>query len=195
MRCRRHPGVQAAPGVALLAILFATISCAHLNRVSGGDLNRLKKNGEQFVLVFGSLSTPGGKLDNAAIRFIHPDSSGAPDALLWSTTISTGQRFYAVLHAPNAKYLDEFYVEAGSEMSGFDRIIYAHMREGQEPVAMYVGEIEVRPAANRSAQGQQVVVDARDDFADAGRELKRLYPRFDGPILKTTLARNAGPLH
>jgi hypothetical protein len=182
------------PGVALVSILFATVSCAHLNRVSGGALNRLTRNGEQFVLVFGSLSTPGGNLDRPAIRFIHPDSSGAPDALLWSTAIATGQRFYAVLHAPNAKYLDAFYLEAGSEMSGFDRIIYAHMREGQEPLAMYVGEIEVRPASDRSAQGQKVVVEARDDFGNAERELRRLYPHFDGAIRKMPPVQGARPL-
>jgi hypothetical protein len=176
------------------AILFATVSCAHLNRVSGGALDRLTRNGDQFVLVFGSRSTPGGGLDRLAIRFLHPEASGTPDALLWSTTISTGQRFYAVLQAPGAKYLDSFYIEVGSETAGFDRIIYAHMREGQEPLAMYVGEIEVRPASERSAQGQQVVVDTRDDFPNAQRELRRLYPRFDGEILKTTLVRSAGPL-
>lgn len=178
--------------LAFLSILCATVSCAHLNRVSGGALERLTRNGDQFVLVFGSLSTPGGKLDRPAIRFLHPETSGTPDALLWSTTLSTGQRFYAVLHAPSAKYLDAFYVEVGSEMSGFDRIIYAHMREGQEPVAMYVGEIEVRPAPDRSAQGQQVLVDSRDDFRNAERELRRLYPRFDGAVLDMALVRGAG---
>jgi hypothetical protein len=183
------------PGVALLPILLTTVSCAHVNRVSGGALNRRTRNGEQFVLVFGSLSTSGGNIDRPALRFLHPDSSGTPDALLWSTTVATGQRFYAVLHAPGAKYLDAFNVEAGSETSGFDRIIYAHMHEGQEPLAMYVGEIEVKPAPDRSAQGQQVVVDARDDFGNAERELRRLYPRFDGPILKMPAARSAAPLH
>src|ERR1035438_1087928 len=181
--------------VLLSVALLATVSCVHLNRVSRGALERLTGNGDHFVLVFGSLSTPGGKLDRPAIRFLHRDTSGTPDALLWSTTISTGQRFYAVLLAPHtAKYLDAFYVEVGSEMAGFDRIIYAHMREGQEPLAMYVGEIEVRPAPDRSAQGQRVVVDARDDFRTAERELRRLYPRFDGAILKMAPARSAGPL-
>ncbi len=176
----------------LLTILFVTVSCAHLNRVSGRALERLTKNGDQFVLVFGSLSTPAGILDRPAIRFLHPETSGTPDALLWSTTIATGQRFYAVLHAPPAaKYLDAFYVEVGSEMSGFDRIIYAHMREGQEPLAMYVGEVEVRPAPDRNAQGQKVLVDARDDFQNAERELRRLYPRFDGAIRRMPPVRNA----
>jgi hypothetical protein len=189
--------IERLRAVLSILILFVTASCAHLNRVPGGALERLTRNGDQFVLVFGSLSTPGGKLDRPAIRFLHPETSGTPgtpDALLWSTTIATGQRFYAVLHAPpNAKYLDAFYVEVGSETAGFDRIIYAHMREGQEPLAMYTGEIEVRPASERSAQGQQVVVDTRDDFRNAERELRRLYPRFGGAILKMTPVRSAGP--
>jgi hypothetical protein len=180
--------------VALLSVLLTTVSCAHLNRVSGGALERLTRNGDQFVLVFGSLSTSGGKLDRPAIRFLHPETSGTQDVLLWSTTIATAQRFYAVLRAPNAKFLDAFYVEVGSEMSGFDRIIYAHLREGQEPLAMYVGDIDVRPAADRRAQGQQVVVDTRDDFDNAERELRRLYPRFDGATRKMTPVRSAGPL-
>ena len=90
--------------------------------------------------------------------------------------------------------MDAFYVEVGSETAGFDRIIYAHMREGQEPLAMYTGEIEVRPASDRGAQGQQVVVDTRDDFRNAEQELRRLYPRFDGGILKMTPVRRAGTL-
>jgi hypothetical protein len=182
------------PGVVLLSILFASTSCVHLNRVSGAALDRLTRTGEQFVLVFGSLSTPGGNLDRPAIRFLHPETSGTPDALLWSTTIPTGQRFYAILHAQGAKYLDAFYVEVGSEMSGFDRIIYAQMREGQEPLAVYVGEIEVSPAFERSAQGQKVVVNARDDFGNAERELRRLYPHFDGAIRKMPPMQGAKPL-
>jgi hypothetical protein len=181
-------------GAALPVVLLATVSCAHVNRVSGSALARLARNGDQFVLVFGSLSTPAGQLDRPALRFLHPGVSGTPDALLWSTTISTGQRFYAVLRAPDAKYLDAFYVEVGSEIGGFDRIIYAHMREGQEPLAMYTGEIKVRPASERGAQGQQVVVDTRDDFRNAEQELRRLYPRFDGGILKMTPLRRAGTL-
>jgi hypothetical protein len=68
------------------------------------------------------------------------------------------------------------------------------MREGQEPLAIYVGEIEVRPALDRSVQGQQVVVETRDDFRNAERELRRLHPRFGGVILKITPVRSAGPL-
>jgi hypothetical protein len=181
-----------------VGVLFAAasaVSCRHSIRVSRGALDRLTRNSDHFVLVFGSLSTSGGKLDRPAIRFVHPGNSGTPDALLWSTTITSGARFYAVLRAPGpARYLDAFYVEVGSEASGFDRIIYAHMREGQEPLAMYVGEIEVRPVPDRSAQGQKVVVETRDDFQNAQRELRRLYPDFDGAIIRTIPVRNAGSL-
>lgn len=159
-------------------------------RVSGGALNRLRRNGDRFVLVFGSLSTAGGKLNRPAIRFLHPESPGKTDALLWSTNVATGQRFYAVLRAADAsEYLDQFYVEVGAELPGFDRIIYAHLREGQEPLAMYVGEIEVRPASDRNAQGQRVTVDTRNDFLNAQRELRRLYPRFDGAVVQLTQSR------
>ena len=162
-------------------------------RVSRGALNKLERGGDRFVLVFGSLSTPKGQLDRPEIRFLHPDASGKVDAELWSTTIATGERFYAVLRAPApAKSLDSVYVEVGSEMAGFDRIIYAHMREGQEPLAMYIGEVEVKPAANRGAQGQKVVAEARDDFQNAQTELRRLYPHFDGPVLRMTPARSPG---
>jgi len=59
---------------------------------------------------------------------------------------------------------------------------------------MYVGEVEVRPALNRTAQGQKVVVETRDDFQNAQRELRRLYPDFDGAIISTARARSSAPL-
>lgn len=171
---------------AVLPILLATVSCTHSLRVSRGAVDKLKRNGEHFVLVFGSMSIAGGQADRPVVRFLHPGSTGQPDTLLWSATITTGERFYAVLHAPDAAaYLDAVYVEAGSETAGFDRIIYRHMSRDQEPLALYVGEIEVKPAADRRAQGQKVVSGVRDDFQDAQRELRRLYPRFDGPVIST----------
>jgi hypothetical protein len=187
------PMARLVADVALLAILIATVSCAHSFRVSRGGLERLRRSAEHFVLVFGSLSIPGGKLDRPTIRFLHPGSSGTPDAPLWSATITKGERFYAVLHAPaSAEYLDAFYVEVGSEMSGFDRILYRHMRADQQTMAVYVGEIEVRPASDRSGQGQKVLAEMRDDFQNAQRELRRLYPRFDGPVISTIPERRSG---
>lgn len=178
-----------ACGAAVLPILCGTVSCGHSIRASRGTLERLRRSGDHFVLVFGSLSTPGANLDRPVIRFLHPESSGNPGALLWSTTIATGKRFYAVLRPPPpAEYLDEIYVEVGSERSGFDRIIYAHMREDEEPLAMYVGELEVRPASTRGARGQKVVVETRDDFQQAQRELRHLYPDFDRVINRVTPA-------
>ena len=169
--------------VALSSILFAA-SCSRPIRISPHALDKLGRNGERFVLVFGSLSTPKGKLDHPAIRFSHPDQSGNPDALLWAATITTGERFYAALHAPpGAEYLDGFYVEVSSESVGFDRIIYSRLRKGDEPVAIYVGEIAVTPALDRSEQGQKVTVEATNDFQVAQRELRRLYPRFTGAVI------------
>ena len=108
--------------------------------------------------------------------------------------MKTGERFYAVLNAPApAEYLDAVYVEVGSEAAGFDRIIYANLREGQEPLALYVGEIEVSPASDRNARGQKVVVETRDDFQSAQRELRRLYLRFDGEVLRMIPTRGAAP--
>jgi len=178
-----------------LVILLTTVSCAHSIRVSRGALDKLRQNGDYFVLVFGSLSSPAANLDRPAIRFLHPENGAGPDALLWTTTIVTGQRFYAVLHAPaGAEFLNQFFVEVGSGMTGFDRIIWTNLRKDQQPLAMYVGEIEVRPALNRRAQGQRVVVETRDDFQNAQRELRRLYPDFGGEIISTVRARSSTPL-
>jgi hypothetical protein len=181
--------------VAVPLVLLTIVSCAHSIRVSRGALDKLKQGGDHFVLVFGSLSTPAGNLDRPTLRFFHSEDGGMAEALLWTTTIATGQRFYAALHAPaGAEYLDQFLVEVGSEMSGFDRIYWTRLRKDQEPLAMYVGEIEVRPALNRSAQGQKVVVETRDDFQNAQKELRRLYPRFDGAVISTTRARSSAQL-
>ena len=191
-RKRKYPRVFAI--VAMLPLLLAASSCARSMRVSGGALERLRRGGEHFVLVFGSLSIPEGKLDHPTIRFVHPGNPGLPDTLLWATTIATGERFYAVLHPPaGAEYLDAVHVEVGNEATGFDRIIYARMRADEEPLAMYVGEIEVRPAPDRNAQGQKVAVQTRDDFQNAQRELRRFYPLFEGPIVSTIGARSAAP--
>jgi len=176
------------------AVFFATLSCTHSPiRASRGTIDRLTRSGDRFVLVFGSLSTPGGKIDRPAIRFLHPEDK-TPDTPLWSTAIATGQRFYAILRAPApAKFLDAYYVEVGSEPSGFDRIIYRRLRDGQEPLAMYVGEIEVTPAGARSAPGQKVVVETRDDFPNAQREFRRLYPKFGGAVISAILTRPPSP--
>ena len=180
--------------MAVLPLLLADISCTRSTRVSSRALERLRRGSEHFVLVFGSLSIPEGKLDHPTIRFVHPGDSRMPDTLLWATTIATGERFYAVLHPPaGSDYLDAVHVEVGDEVSGFDRIIYAHMRPGEEPLAMYVGEIEVRPAPDRKAQGQKVVAETRDDFQNAQQELHRLYPHFDAPIVSTIAVHSPGP--
>jgi len=144
-------------------------------------------NGTPFVLVFGSLSTAQGAIAQPTIRFVHQASRTAPEYLLRSLTITNGERFYAILQRPMAAdytppYLDEFYIEVGSPGTGFDRIDYVRLRQTEEPQAMYVGEIEMSPAPQRTVQGQALTVRVRDDYANAARELKRLYPRFQGTV-------------
>jgi hypothetical protein len=115
--------------------------------------------------------------------------------VLWSLAISSGDRFYAVLQPPpELRQLDEFYVEVGDANTGFDRIIFIRLQESATPQAMYVGEIRMSPAQNRTAQGQAVVVNIRNDFQNAEKELKQLYPRFEGAIVEAALLRNPVPM-
>jgi hypothetical protein len=187
--------MHARTAIPLCLYLIALTSCAHPNRVSRGTLQRLTKSRDAFVLVFGSVSTPKGILDRPAIRFVHQANRSAPEYLLYSLVISSGDRFYAVLKVPSElPYLDEFYAEVGSADTGFDRIDYVRLRRGDAPLAMYVGEIRMSPAQTRTAQGQKIVVSINDDFNNAVQELKRLYPRFDGTIAKAALLRNPVPM-
>ncbi len=181
--------------VFLLAFcLLGAFSCAHHNRVSGRALQGLTKNHEQFVLVFGSLSVAKGTLDHPAIHFLHQSGPSAPEYMLQSLTIDSGDRFYAILRKPpELPALDEFIAEVGSAAAGFDKITYVRLSPTAAPLAMYVGEIRVTPADSRTAQGQKVVVKTSDDFDNAVLELKRLYPHFDGTISKVALLRNPTP--
>jgi hypothetical protein len=183
--------------------LFALTSCAHPNRVSRGALRQLAKNREAFVLVFGSLSTSTPTLARPTIRFSHQASRSAPIYLLRSLTITSGDRFYAILRKPEEAsyalpYLDEFYIEAGDDKIGFDRINYVRLHQMEMPLAMYVGEIQMSPAPSRLTAGQKIVVNVRDDFRNATVQLKRLYPGFPGTIataldLRNPVAAPAGP--
>jgi hypothetical protein len=169
-------------------------SCAHPNRISGRGIRRLTKASEPFVLVFGSVSTPRGTLARPTIRFVHQADGTAPEYLLWSLVISSGDRFYAVLQVPPAiPYLDTFYAEVGSADTAFDKITFVRLREGDAPVAIYFGEIRLNPAQNRSAQGQRVVVNIRDDFQNAERQLRRLYPGFAGTVTRAGFLRDRVP--
>jgi hypothetical protein len=191
------PAIQnlSRASLVLTLCLIVLASCAHPHRVSRRTLQRLTKQHQPFVLVFGSLSTPTGTLAHPAIRFVHQANRSAPEYVLWSLAISSGDRFYAVLQPP-AKlfYLDEFYVEVGDANTGFDRIIYIRLQQSPTPQAMYVGEIRMSPAQNRSAQGQSIVVNLQDDFQNAEKELKRLYPHFQGSIVEAALLRNPVPM-
>jgi len=170
--------------------ILAVTSCVHRNRVSKGVLDRLSKNNEKFVLVFGSLSTPKGVLTRPTIRFVHHTGHPAPDDVLCSLEIASGDRFYAVLKNPQGmSYVDTFDAEVGSADTAFDKITFSRLREADAPLAMYFGEMEVRPARERAVQGQTVVVTTRDDFANAQTELKRLYPQLTATVRKAGFIR------
>jgi hypothetical protein len=118
--------------------------------------------------VFGSVAMPTARPAQPTIRFIYNTE------LLAALTLSNDRRFHAILRPPNGvAYLDHLYIEVGSETTGFDRILYVHISKQDAPVAMYLGEIRI-------AQGEKVTVSVIDDFGDATKELKRLYPEFEG---------------
>lgn len=178
----------------LTLCLLALLSCAHPNRISRGALQKLIKERQSFVLVFGSVSTPAGVLAQPVIRFVHPANRPDREQLLWSLTISTGDRFFAILQPPpGASRLDEFYTEVGSAGTGFDKILYVRLPKDDAALAMYVGDIHMSPAQNRTTQGQAIQVNIHDDFQNAARELRRLYPRFEGTVSKAALLRNPAP--
>lgn len=182
---RRRREANPACAVVLVAVLLA--ACAHPNRASRGAVRRLTKAGTPFVLVFGSMATPTGRPAKPTIRFVYQTSRTAPEYLLASLTLPDDRRFHAILRAPKdaepaVPYLDHLYIEVGSETTGFDRILYVHLQKPEGPVAMYVGEMRMEPARNRNAQGEKVSVSVVDDFTNAARELKRLYPEFNGTV-------------
>ena len=171
-----------------------TLSCAHPNRVSRSALQRLSKARVPFVLVFGSVSTPAKALAHPTIRFAHPANTTGPEYTLWSLVIGNGDRFFAVLQAQQGMPgLDEFYAEVGSSETGFDKVLYVRLRPADPPTAMYVGEISVSPAENRYQRDQKVTASFRDDFESAAKELKQLYPRFDGEVKKVAILRHPIP--
>lgn len=136
-----------------------------------------------------------GTLALPTIRFSRQADRSSPEYLLKSLTITSGDRFYAILQGPKEAsytlpYLDEFYIAVGSANKGFDRINYVRLPQPEAPVAVYVGEIEMSPAASRTTQGQAIIVNVRDNFQNASRELKRLYPRFEGTIVRAVVLRN-----
>ncbi len=154
-------------------------------------MRRLEKSGQTFVLVFGSLEWSGAQRAPASpetpkgrpiLRFVYQEGRNSPVYALASLELPDTRRFYAVLKPPAGLDPDQFYMEAGSEATGFDRILYVHVGKRDGPVAMYVGEIRMAPAARREAQGEKVAVAVRDDFASAEAELKRLYPAFKGTM-------------
>ena len=181
------------PAVALLCALFLC-SCGHPYRVSRGAMNKLIRQQKSFVVVFGSLAMEQDAAVAPTIRFVHQATRTAPVYVLHSITISSGDRFYAILQAPAAlARLDEFYSEVG-DGAAYDRIAYVRLPQSDEPHALYVGEIRVTPAQDRTARGQTLAVNIRDDYENAGRELHRLYPRVSGSMAKMPLLRAPVPM-
>jgi hypothetical protein len=119
----------------------------------------------------------------------------SPEYLLGSLVITSGDRFFTVLERPRelAK-IDEFYAEVGSEETGFDKITFVRLPKNAGALGMYVGEIHMEPARNRTAHGEKLQVNIKDDFPAAAQELKRLYPRFDGRLEKAALLRHPVPV-
>ena len=178
----------------LFLCLCLILSCARPNRISRGALDKLTRNHQPFVLVFGSVSTPPGQLSHPVVRVVRQTSRAAPEYLLWSLNITSGDRFFAVLKTPSElPYLDEFYVQVGSADTGFDNVLFVRLRKDDAPLAMYVGEIRVTPAQNRNTQGQKLTASLNDDFANAERELKHLYPHFEARITKAALLNHPLP--
>jgi hypothetical protein len=168
---------------ALLSTLLVLTSCAHPNRASRTAVRRLQAGGAPFVLVFGSLATPTGRPVRPAIRFVYQTDRSHPEYLLAALTLSDDRRFHAILRPPPAAaYLDHLYIEVGAEATGFDRILYVHLSKQDAPIGMYVGEIQIAPAQNRKAQGEKVTVTVVNKFDDATKELRRLYPQFEGTL-------------
>jgi hypothetical protein len=175
--------------------VFALASCAHPNRVSRGLIRQLTRRQQPYVLVFGSLSMPVNYTARPSIRFVHQSNRAAPEYLLHEVTTADNHRFYAVLNKPAAlAALDEFEAAVGSRDTAWDKITYVRLHPSDGPVAFYLGEITVTPPPARNVPGQTMIVAIRDDFQNAARELKHLYPEFTGAISEAPLLRAPVPI-
>src|SRR5580700_1887558 len=185
---------MASRSVLALSIL-ALASCAHPNRVSSGLLRQFARKHQSYVLVFGSLSMPVASTAHPSIRFVHQSNRTAPEYLLQEVTVTGNHRFYAILNKPAPlAVLDEFEAAVGSANTAWDKITYVRLHPGAGPLAFYVGEISVTPPPARNVSGQTMTVVIRDDFENAGQELRRLYPGFTGEITKAPLLRAPVPV-
>ena len=189
----------------LLGTLSFCCGCraAHPYRISQRQLKKLVRGQPNFVLVFGSVTTLQGGRDvtregarvGAGIRFVHKDPSS--EDTLADVSISSGERFYAVLLPPaGAEYIDHFDAEVRWGDPAYDKVTYIRLRE-KGPFAMYIGEIRLSvseaSAPGRTSPKQTLSVMVRDDFERATSELRRLYPRFTGQVRKSPLLRASGP--
>ncbi len=174
--------------------LMALASCAHPNRVSRGLLRQFARRHEPYVLVFGSLTMSATSSSRPTIRFVHQSNRAAPEYLLREITVAADHRFYAILKKPVALgILDEFEAAVGSASSAWDKIAYVRLHPGDGPLAYYTGEITVTPPLARNVTGQTMTVAIRDDFENAARNFRSLYPEFTGAIIKAPLLRAPVP--
>jgi len=180
--------------IAIAGSLAVLTSCAHPHRVSRSTVDRLTKTGETSVLVFGSVLPAERLSTRPVIRFIHQSDRSAPQYLLHEMAIARGDRFYAVLKAPAAlNRLDHFEAEVRWAEAPYDKFTFVRLEEREGPAALYLGEIRISVAQNRTAPGRTMLVDVGDNFQPALEELRRLYPNFKGPILKSPQLRSPAP--
>lgn len=191
-------------GVLPLVCLLWACTPQHPRRVGTKQLNRLLRNNDKFVVVFGSVKalqagrdvTDQGAGAGAAIRFGHND----PASTLLELPVPNGQRFYVVLQAPDAqRYLDNFSVQVRWMDAEYDPLTFVRLSD-RPAFAFYLGEIEMT-VAEGSGSGKRVTprqilsVSVRNDFVAAAEEMKRIYPRFTGELIRSPLldARPAAP--
>jgi hypothetical protein len=190
--------------VVCLCILSACAG-AGSRRISRRQLNQLAKRGDAFVMVFGSVKTREGDRDvtklgktaGAAIRFTHGERSS--ESVLQEIPISSGDRFYAVLKPPErAAYLDHFEAEVRWMNPAYDKLTYIRLPGHSNAFAMYMGEIEIQvarpPGGTRTSPKQILNVKVGDEFDRAAQELKRLYPKFTGELVRSPALHSLHPL-
>ena len=128
------------------------------------------------------------------IRFVHQLNKNAPNYVLHEIKITNGDRFYAILKPPaELKNVDQFETEVNWGQ-GYDKINFVRVAQKRGAVAMYLGEIQMTLAERRDGPGRGLAVTARDDFQNATKEFRRLYPGFDGEVVKAPLMRNPVPV-
>jgi hypothetical protein len=178
----------------LLGIMFCVgfvVSCAHPNRVSRANVNRLTKSHKEFVLVYGSLLPAQGASHKPVLRFVHQANKTAPNYILHEMMVTKTDRFYALLKPPaELKRIDQFETEV-SWGQGYDKINFVRVEQQTGGTAIYLGEIQMTLAEARNAPGRGLVVTVGDNFDAVTMEFRQRYPEFDGKIIKGLMGRSS----